>query len=266
MGYGDQLLAAGAAERIFRDDPRRGPVVITSPTGKPRWSSLWAGNPAVYCPDPPPPPQLRRIVFGGTQLPYYPPVDTPEGRRWPTGWRVRDHRPILYRTYAEIARGHAIHEQYGNFILLEPTGLDRKSPNRAWTPEKWQALADQVRAAVPYPILQLDRPEAQRLDGVIPIPHASFRDACAILAWAHLFVGTEGGLQIAAGTLRVPAVILMSPCGPPVDVIGFPEHSHIVDADPQTPCGYLTRCDHCAAAWDRLSPETVVATMQQVIR
>lgn len=250
-------MAAGVAQRIYDADPSRGPVVIAAPGGKRRWHPLWAGNPVIYAEEHAPSATTPVVTFGGDELPYLPRPGAPGPDRWPN-WRLRDHRPRLYLTDGERALGTGVRAEVGPFLLLEPTGRDRKSPNRAWPLAQWQALVSLLRAALPqYALVQLDRPDADRLTNIRHIPHDSFRAACGILQSATLLVSTEGGLQVAAGTLRVPAVILLSPCGPPADVIGFPEHLHIVDADPRTPCGYLTRCDHCAAAWARLTPAHV---------
>jgi ADP-heptose:LPS heptosyltransferase len=269
MGYGDVLMAAGHAERIYTQDPSRGPVLITAGNGKPRWNPIWERNPAIYRPESGHiPPTVRRLVFGGEDhLPYF--KRTPLGNgchAWQTDWRVRDHRPSIYLSVEELALGTDVINRYGPFILVEPTATSRLSPNRAWPIPRWQALVDRLLATQTLAVVQLDWPEATRLRNLPGIPHTSFRAACGILAASRLLVSTEGGLTIAAGALHRPAVVLASPCGPPVETIGFPEHFHLVDADPQTPCGRLTACAHCAAAWDRLSVDAVADAVALMLR
>lgn len=249
MGYGDALLAAGLAESIYAEDPSLGPVVICNGVGKARWHPLWEGNPAVCCPQPSPPETQRRITFGSGHLPYYP--YTPE-----TTWRSRDHRPTLYLTDVERARGAAIAAQHGPFVLIEPPGKDRKNLNRNWPAPQWRLLVDRLKGRIPYALLQLDREAADRIDGIPGLPHASFRDACAILSAARLLVTTEGGLLVGAAALKVPAVALWGGCGS-AEVGGYPDHVNLVDSDPQTPCGSQKPCAHCAAAWVRLTVDTV---------
>lgn len=263
MGYGDSLFAAGHAERIYKQDPLRGPIAILDPSGKVRWNPVWDGNPAIYR-GRAPSEATRRIVFGGAALPYFPPLNTPTGKVWPTGWRVRDQRPSLYLTADERAFGDAVRQTVGPFVLLEPTGKDRLSPNRVWPLERWQTVADTLKT-LGVTVVQLDRPDANPLRGVYHVSHGSFREACGVLSACQVFCGTEGGLSVAAGALRAEAVILVSPCGPPPEVIGFPEHTHLMDDGPGTPCGYMTPCAHCAAAWQRLAPETVVTAILEAV-
>lgn len=252
MGFGDALLQAGMAEKLFREHPERGPILICGCDGHPRWREEWQGNPAIRRVQGhhvnPAWPTLR---VGGGCLPYHP---------WHPGmtWRARDHRANLYFTEEELQPGVDLRAKYGRFLLIEPTGRDRLNMNRSWGSERWARLAAMIRSELPeWPLLQMDRPAADRLPGVIGIPHASFREACAILKAAHLGILTEGGITIGAATVGTPAVVLWGGMAS-VELAGYPEHVNIVDTDPESPCERSKPCAHCVEAWRRLTPEMVL--------
>lgn len=248
MGYGDSLWAAGLAQEAFSREPGRGPVLICNCAGKPRYMPEWVGNPAILSPYRTIPADVHRLLIGKGCLPYYP---------WSreTTWRARDHmRATLYFTKSERKRGLAVLARWGEFALIEPPGVDRKNSNRKW--HGWARLASILKERLDLPLLQLEHEHIDRLPGIQAIPHNNFRDALAVLKVANCAVLTEGGIAIGAASVGTPSVVVWggnSSC----ETAGYPEHINIVDDDPESPCGRTKPCDHCAAAWARLTPEFV---------
>lgn len=251
MGWGDELMAAGDAQTLYDRDPSRGPVAICDINDRPRTHALWAGNPAVWKPESgpftPDIPTVRNAKFCRPYIQY--PFTSSTGWTWATGWRARDHRGKLYFTDAERRLGDTLRQQYGPYLLIEPTPV-RGNKNRRWPHDRWELLA---LAAQQFglPVLQLYHPAADMMPSTTPVPHNGFREACAVVASATVFVSTEGGLVHAAAALGTSTVALFGGCVSE-PVLGYPEHINLVDDSPETPCGTWAPCAHCTTAWDRL--------------
>lgn len=208
---------------------------------------------------------MTRIHFGGDCLPYYNPNHTAGTSGFNRAWRAQDHRGHVYLTAAEKALGQAVVDRYGPFLLIEPTGLDRKNKNRCWP--KWRYLADRLKA-LPFAVVQLTREHADRIETIPGIPHNSFREALGVMSAATLSILPEGGLAMGAAAIGAPAVVLWGGCSDAV-IGSYPEHVNLVDDDPQTPCGSLFPCEHCTRAWAKLTPErvfTVASTFMEANR
>lgn len=240
-------------EEQYARDPSRGPVCVVDCQGNARWRKEWDHHPQIL-PSNRWTPKVPTLTLGKGCLPYHP---------WDGIWRARDHRGTLYLTRDEIKRGLHLRQQHGRFVLLEPPAKDRKNANRVWP--GWAELAVILKRTLPVPVLQLDRPEATKLPGVIGIPHRDFRMACAILKAADLCVLTEGGITTGAAHVGAPAVVLWGGCAS-VEGFGYPEHVNLVDDDQRTPCRSARTCDHCTAAWAKLTPEHVADVVLQTWR
>jgi len=258
MGFGDVLMAAGLAEHLFMQDPSAGPVAITDLHGSPRWSDLWAGNPAITTT----PHNSRSIRCGAGCLPYlnYPrPADR---LSFSSTYRAQDYRGHIHLTADERARGEDVRARYGHYVVIEPFPLDRKNSNRQWPADNWERLVTRLQRSLSYSLVQFDHPHVIRIPGVPAIASPTFRDACGIIASAHLLVCLEGGLAFAAAALMTPAVVLWGGCIS-APVLAYPEHVNLVDDDPATPCGMLYPCDHCMTAWHKISPQRVANEIQR---
>lgn len=256
MGYGDVLLAAGMAQRLYAEAPERGPLVITTCEGTPRWRPEWQGNPAIRAAKAPLPPGTRTLPCGHDCFPY--PPTRPAG-----SFRASEHRATIYFTDDERARAQAVVDAHGAFVLVEPPAAGRKNANRRWP--GWHALGQVLAATLPVPVLQLTGPpHVDRIRGLGAIPHDSFRDACAIMARATLCVLPEGGITIGAGCVGAAAVVLHGGHSSPDD-FGYPEHVNLADTGPGSPCYYSKPCAHCDAIWARLTVDAVVTVVQQTL-
>lgn len=251
------MLAAGQAQVLFDQQPAAGPVTLCDANGVPRWHYLWRDNPAIYVPKQPLIPYREPyILTGHGHLPY---LEYPYSTHWTFSktWKAREHRARLYLSEEEFNRGTDLLKATGPYILIEPSGRDRKNRNRCWPFPKWQALVTRLFEVLEEPLLQLDHAAADRLSGVGLVENSEFRAACGVLSGARLFIGPEGGLAHAAAALGTPAVVLWGGCID-ANVLGYPEHINLVYRHPKTPCGSLGPCVHCDEAWQALTPDQVV--------
>lgn len=256
MGAGDELLAAGEAQQLYEKTGES--VAILDRHGRPRWHDVWNHNPAIL---PPVIASVRAsypaIVNASHARPYIRyPFDASTGWTW-TEWRAQDHRPVLHFSPAEQADVSRLRAQYGNFLLVEPSPTI-KNPNRAWLFDRWRAV---VRALDPHAALvQPWHKDSHPLPKLQQSTTTSFRQACVLLAASSGLVSTEGGLAHAAAAVGTPAVVLFGGCVS-ATVMAYPDHTNLVDDDSASPCGRWQPCVHCAAAWDRLTVDTVVAAV-----
>lgn len=255
-------MAAGQAQVVFDQSSLAGPVRILDCAGTPRWHGLWYYNPAIAGPTDPAylSPDAPSVRSGHGCLPYFAPTPPGElGWRFSSTWRARDHRAKLYFTAREKEIGDGLVARLGPYAVIEPSGTDRKNRNRCWPSANWHALAGSLADSdLPYALVQLDHAAADRLvrAPVHLIPHADFREACAILRSASLLICPEGGLAHAAAALAIPAVVLWGGCIS-AETLGYPEHINLVYDHPQTPCGMTKPCAHCDAAWASITPADV---------
>ena len=143
------------------------------------------------------------------------------------------------------------HEQE-DFIYIEPNA---KNPQKDWGFAKWQ----EVVQALPYNFIQ---GKGQLLDGVEQVRTRSFRDACALLSRARLFVGTDGGLHHAAAALGIPAVVVWGGLVGP-DILGYRQHRNLHSGTKS--CGSLKPCEHCRQALAAITVEQVVNAINRVL-
>jgi ADP-heptose:LPS heptosyltransferase len=104
----------------------------------------------------------------------------------------------------------------------------------------------------------------RRLDGVEQAQTDSFRQACALLSKASLFIGTDGGLHHAAAALGKPAVVIWGGYTHPRN-LGYDFHVNL-QANGVEPCGLTIPCQHCRTAMDRVTVKEVVQAVKGELR
>jgi len=64
----------------------------------------------------------------------------------------------------------------------------------------------------------------------------------------------------------VSLVVVIVLFGGAVDenAMGYPWHENVVDRGTGSPCGKWEPCEHCAAIWERLTPQTVFDRFSQL--
>lgn len=260
MGMGDEILAAGEAEVLFRADPSR-PVAICNRHGEPRWHPVWEHNPAIATPEyiasgaP-----VQSINNGVGCRPYIGyPFTAARGMRF-TQWRARDHVGRIYLTPDELAAGRSIRETVGPFLMIEPDVKPDTTPNKSWGLEKFAAV---VKALPDVRFVRAHGDECRRFELVLNVHTKSFREACGVLAASDGYVGTEGGFHHAAAALRKPAVVIFGGFISP-KTTGYDTHINLCDKGPKSPCGRWRPCGHCEDAMHRITVDRVVEAVQRM--
>ncbi len=259
MGLGDEIVAAGQAQRMYDADPTLR-ICIVGKDHMPRWSPIWEGNPIIAHPKAVANGEAVQKVRNGPDCrPYIVPPFTKEG-----GWtfnkafRCGDHVAKIYLTDEERARGAAAAEKYGPYVLVEPF---TKHENFRWAPEKWAAL---VAACPDLTFVQHTHGESVLIPGANYEP-ATFREACGLIASASVYVRSESGLCHAAAALGCPTVTIFGACMDPEVMGGYPKQIQIVDKSPGSPCGSWLPCQHCAEAMERLPVEAVEEALRAAL-
>lgn len=261
MGMGDELMAAGQAQRVYDADPSRR-VAICDAAGRPRWHELWEGNPIIATPAQvaagEPVHRIRNAIGCRPYIRY--PFTHQTGWTF-TDWRASDHVGRLYLTEAELSDGRALAASIGPFVVVEPSPIKTSNANKAWGFDRFRTL---VTACPEVRFVQLQHPEAIHLPGVTVVSVRTFRQACGVLAAAAAYVGPEGGLHHACAVLGAPAVVIFGGCCS-VSTTGYPQHVNIADDGPGTPCGRWLRCSHCEAAMARITVDRVSGALRTLL-
>lgn len=260
MGYGDEVLAAGQAQRLYDADPSLR-VGIFDQQLRPRWHPIWDGNPILATPADVDTCELVQAVVNGPDCrPYiiYP-FTKESGWTFNTDFHARDHVARIYLTEAEKARGKDARAKYGPYVLIEPF---TKHVNFRWATKKWEDL---IAACPDLTFVQHVHRESPYIVGAYSEP-ASFREACGLVASADVYVRSESGMCHAAAALGAWQVTLFGGCMD-VEVMGrYPRQACVVETGPDTPCGSWMPCIHCAAAMDQITVDVVHATLLGSLR
>lgn len=245
MGWGDELMAAGQAARAARETGRK--VAILDRYGQARVHEIWQGLDFI---SPVRRADVTTIVNGPGCRPYIRYPFTERGHDY-TGWRARDHRPVLSPQVAQRTAAE-------DWVLIEPTIKALANRNKFWP--HWQAVVD----ALPAARFVQCRPPGEAgpaLRGVLVVETPTFQDALRQLARARMFVGHEGGMHHAAAALGVPAVVVFGG-SPSIEATGYPDHINFGVPDP---CGRWEPCGHCAAAMQAITPASIAQAIEELL-
>jgi hypothetical protein len=229
VGYGDEILAAGQAQRHYEATGQR--VQIVDLHGRPRWHPIWEGNPVIVKPDtgssngrPP-----YKLLNAPNARPYIVYPFTPEsGWTFNTSFRAREHVAKIYLTGDEQRRGWHVKYRYGAYVLIEPWS---KHENLRWPLDHWQAL---IAARSDLTWVQHTHKDSPMLQGVHREP-ATFREACGLIASAEVYIRGESGLLHAAAALGTQTIALWGGCMD-WDVLGnYPKQLGLGISRPSSP-------------------------------
>lgn len=257
MGFGDEILAAGQAERLYRADPAHRRVAICDLHDRPRWHPIWEGNPVIARPDVVAAGEdVQRLVSGPNARPYivYPFTEY-TGWTFNTAFRARENIAKIYLTMEEIQVGLSAVERYGSYVLIEPWS---KHPNLTWPFEYWTEL---VAGRSDLTFIQHVHKDSKPVPGVAATIPATFRQACALVATAEVYVRGESGMLHAAAALNCPSVAIWGGCMDWEVLGGYPLERGVGVTPPA--CGKWFACEHCTALMRAITPEMVSVAIDQ---
>lgn len=243
-------MVTGAVRRLQERDRRR--VRVLDKRGRARWSPVWDHNPQFA------PPgwkgKVQTITNGPGCRPY---IRAETARRWlwrewicPVGEIVLS--PLECDFGSERAGG----------VILEPNLSPKASPNKDWGWHRW-TQASWLLQQRGHTVTQIGPRGTRLLPGAQLVETSDFREACAVLAWAHLAILPEGGLHHAAAALGVPSIVIFGGYISPRQT-GYAHQVNLYRDE--EPCGMRVPCDHCASAMKSIETEQVVSHALTLIR
>lgn len=237
MGLGDEILALGRAEQIFKETGR--PVSICNDIGSPRSHDAWLGNPAWSLKS------SVKIIDGAGCRPYI------------CNWRHNritfnlDHRPNAGRIWL-TEKEMDFNQIKGDYAVVAPDGKAEASPNKNWGAARWEKVIKDF----PIPVYQCIQRNETPIKGAIGIRTKHFRLAASIISKAKLVMCNEGGSHHMAASFRVPAVVIFGSFIPP-SVTGYPFHKNVYRETEHGFCGDWSPCKQCLDALESITPEEV---------
>lgn len=238
MGIGDEIITTSYARRIFKETGRKSAIARLG-----YWSPVFDHNPKI----------LREPELGCALLPWVtgcrPYIDygRSDDKHFAWNWRFKAQPGELYFAPEELR-----HTMRG-FVYIEPN-VKNPDANKDWGFDRWQKVVDSM------PHIPWVQGTGRKLAGVTQVETTSFRDACALLKNASLFVGVDGALHHASAALNVSAVVLWSGFVSP-EILGYDQHVNLCHAEEF--CGRYHRCQHCMDAYSRLTVDEVIDAVQR---
>lgn len=251
MGMGDELMAAGRAQRLamYTDPLKR--VLILSCDGAPRWSELWRGNPHIAQPDDMAELGKTMLIDGPGCRPYIQRVE--HGRFI---WKPNNGGPVPAMMVLTPEEDDYARQFEGHLIVGIKPKADVVSENKEWPAEYWGEVIDKLG---PYTI-----PVSQPLTVPNGIRAPSMRHAVAMLKYSRGYLGIEGGMHHAAAAFGKPAVVIMGGyVGPSQTGYALPNHRYLTGG--VMPCGSMRKCGHCQSAMREITPDKVMGAYDEVI-
>lgn len=273
MGWGDEILLSGEAKRLQESGVDNRPVLVVDIHGRARWSPLWVrNNRIIHLAETLWPREYQVLTNGPRCRPYidyermrrdfelvYPGRPFNPKKRDPRlPWRFTSHKC----TVGELPFVKDLTPQ--RYVIIEPHTKVKASPNRIWGWEKWQAVVD----AIPrLDWVQINPRGYRLLTGVRQIAADKFPNACRVMAGARAYVGPEGGLYHAAAAFGVPAVAVFGGFVSPANQ-GYDSDQYVNLYEPmggESPCGQRVSCPHCKEAMERITVESVIGHVRQLL-
>lgn len=257
MGFGDELLAAGQAERLYKSDPRHRRVAICDKDDNVRWHPIWQGNPVIARPESVAAgEEVQRLVNGPNARPYivYPFTEY-TGWTFNTAFRARENIAKIYLTMEELLVGLDAVQRYGPYVLIEPWS---KHPNLTWPMAHWEVL---VAERPDLTFIQHVHDSSKMVRGVKATIPATFRRACGLVAACEVYVRGESGMLHAAAALQTPSVAIWGGCMDWEVLGGYPLERGVGVTPPA--CGKWFPCEHCSALMSAITPEMVSVAIDQ---
>jgi ADP-heptose:LPS heptosyltransferase len=253
IGVGDELMASGRARVMQLTDPRKVRVLHN---GQVRWNEVWDLNPRIARPEEKGNFQVLEARGKDNLRPYH---TNKTDKKWTYNLSFRADRGEIYFSQAELDFG----EKHKGLVIIEPNIKLKASPNKQWGWERWQKLADLMRAEGITPTQFLGAPGAKQLNGVAVVQSPGFRYACAVIAKAKACVLPEGGLHHAAAAVNTPAVVIFGGFTP-VELTGYEGHKNL-GVSLGDACGLRQPCDHCSKEMAKITPEQVLRELKKFL-
>ncbi len=239
MGWGDEIITTSLVKKAKEKHPNRN--ICVGDGLKVIWNDVFNNNPKIS----------REVTPGCLWVNCYkgvrPYITAAHNDKliWNKSFKVEPGE--IYFSPEEL------HWKEEGFVYIEPNVKKAWNPNKDWGFEKWRQVVKGL------PNIRFIQGSGEKL--VEQKNTKSFRDACALLAKASLFVGTDGGLHHAAAALGIPAVVVWGGfIGP--QILGYDNHINLHSGTKS--CGSKTKCDHCRDALNKITVEMVIHAIDSI--
>jgi len=267
MGWGDDLMWLGEAEKVHKENPD---ALIHAGTKK---SKMWKHVDWVIDHDEE---TDRQKIFvdpkpNNGQRWYIHSFNSNKMGRYIT-YTIYEPKPAPY-CVSDIEEFSAImavsRKTTRPFVVLNPDSKNTTlADNKDWGFERWQQLCDLVRRK--YDVIRIKPKSGYRdvsgkveynqpeLEGAINIETNDIREAFAIASQAKAIITTEGGMHHFAASQNIPAFVIFGGVIAPT-VTGYKDRNQIYYTyeDELTPCGMQQSCDHCKEAMESITPSEI---------
>lgn len=259
MGMGDWILGTGQVKGHFARTGRR-VAFGAGPGHKPHLSDLFWGNPNIA---------TKLQWKQGEPLDWI--TTNYKGRRpyhnhaacTETHWAYSDFRATpgeIFLTPEEQRLADVYRP--ARLVLIEPN-TDANQPNKQW-PKGWYELVAGGLKVEGYTVAQMGPAGTPWIKSALRIETPTFRDACAVMSVARLYIGPEGGLHHAAAAFGVPAVVIFGGFNHPRNT-GYDFHRNLFRGG-YRPCGARIPCSHCHDALQAISTDEVYRHAKELLR
>ena len=242
MGWGDELMACGEAMS------QNGLVAITDVNGIPRTHPAWENNPKIVNSK-----YNSKIVNAPGARPY---VKTVNSAAWE--WKPYKPKPAkFYFTADELAFADSLGS---GFVIVQPQlKAKQESINRDWGWENFAKVTTSIKANW----VQVSDSKPKLLPNAKWVKTPTPRHMAAALSRAKTFLAPEGGVHHTAAAFNLKGVVLFGGFISP-RVTGYTMHKNIFVGD-GLGCGMRLKCQHCADAWAKITPERIIKIMAGLI-
>lgn len=165
-------------------------------------------------------------------------------------------RPYIQLRPQEMEKGRLDPSQ----AVIHSAGLALMK-NKQWFPERYQAVADDLRQDVRW--IQLGLAEDPPISGALDLRgRTTLRETAAILANSRVFLGEAGFLMHLARAVETRAVIVYGGREDPM-VSGYSLNENMVGRTLCSPCWQRTRCDYGHECLQIIGVDDVVAAVRR---
>jgi ADP-heptose:LPS heptosyltransferase len=171
-------------------------------------------------------------------------------------------RPYLVVSAAETLAGKRVARRQ---IVFQTSSLSAKHPmkNKQWPIERFQAVADALRED--FDLVQLGSRRDPPLRGCLDLrDKTSIREAAAIFAASHLFVGLVSGLMHLARAVDCRSVIVYGGREHP-NQSGYCANENLYWEGHCSPCWQRDHCDYDRKCMQAMLPDHAIAAARRQI-
>lgn len=171
-------------------------------------------------------------------------------------------RPVLFLSDKEKTRS-SLPQNGLPWVAMQSTGTTVWTHNKNWYPERFVEVA--LRLQGKARVVQLGLPEDPDLPSDLDLRgRISPREAAAAIASCKAAVCQEGYLMHAAAAVGTPAVVVFGGFIAPWES-GYPWNVNLFSQLPCSPCWLTDKCPYEKKCMQRISPDTVIQGVQEVL-